>query len=157
MPKIEIDRIPVDAATRYPAPYSTAVVGRSRQRLGNAAGLDQFGVNLTRLAPGASSSHRHWHRNEDEFVYVLQGEVVLIEDAGETVLKPGDAAAWKAGVGDGHCLINRSDAIAILLEVGTRAAAEEVVYSDIDMKAERVGARARYLNKSGNPFPGSEA
>jgi uncharacterized cupin superfamily protein len=100
------------------------VEGRSRKRLGRAAGLTHFGVNICTLKPGAASSQRHWHENEDEFVYVLEGEVVLREDGGETVLKPGDAAAWKAGVPNGHCLINRSDRNAVFIEVGTRASTE---------------------------------
>ena len=97
MPKIDIAKVPVDTATGYPAPFNKAVEGRSRKRLGRAAGLNQFGVNICTLKPGAASSQRHWHEHEDEFVYVLEGEVVLCEDDGETVLKPGDAAAWKAG------------------------------------------------------------
>ena len=87
MPKIDIAKLPIDAATRYPKPFDEAVIGRSRLRLGNAAGLDQFGVNLCRLKPGAASSQRHWHVKEDEFVYVLEGEVVLVEDGGETILE----------------------------------------------------------------------
>ena len=109
MPKIDIDKIPLDTATGYPPPFDKAVEGRARKRLARAAGLTQFGVNVCRLRPGAASSQRHWHENEDELVYVLAGEVVLREDGGETVLKPGDAAAWKAGAANGHCLINRSD------------------------------------------------
>jgi uncharacterized cupin superfamily protein len=153
MPKIDFDAVPIDTITFYPEPFRRAVEGRARQRLGNAAGLDQFGVNLTRLAPGAASSLRHWHRNEDEFVYVLEGEVVLVEDSGETLLKPGDAAGWKAGVANGHCLINRSDRVAVFLEIGTRAEREQAFYSDIDMRAEREGNRISYLHKSGEPYP----
>ena len=98
MPKIDIAKLPVDSRSSYPEPFNRAVVGRERKRLGNAAGLDQFGVNLTTLKPGAASSLRHWHEKEDEFVYILEGEVVLIEDGGETVLKPGDAAGFKANL-----------------------------------------------------------
>ena len=96
MPKIDIDTLPLDRSTGYPPPFNKAVEGRERQRLGRAAGLTQFGVNICTLKPGASSSQRHWHEKEDELVYVLEGEVVLLEDAGETTLKEGDAAAWKA-------------------------------------------------------------
>lgn len=152
MPKIDIAKVPTDAATRYPPPFDRKVIGRERKRLGNAAGLDQFGVNLCRLKPGASSSQRHWHSNEDEFVYVLEGEVVLCEDGGETVLRPGDAAAWKAGVADGHCLVNRSDRDAVVLEVGTRAKTEHAVYSDIDMQIVRDEQGSRYLHKNGEPY-----
>ena len=152
MPKIDIDKIAVDTATGYPAPFNKAVEGRSRKRLGNAAGLAQFGVNICTLKPGASSSQRHWQHNEDEFVYMLEGEVVLCEDGGETVLKPGDAAGWKAGVANGHCLINRSNRDAVILEVGTRAPAEKVTYPDIDMLYERDAAGRRYTRKSGEPY-----
>ena len=89
MPKIDIANLPVDSRTNYPEPFNRVVIGRSRKRLGNAAGLDQFGVNLTTLKPGAASALRHWHEKEDELVYILEGEVVLIEDGGETVLKAG--------------------------------------------------------------------
>jgi uncharacterized cupin superfamily protein len=152
MPKIDIASVPVDTATRYPKPFDAAVMGRARQRLGNAAGLDQFGVNLCRLKPGAASSQRHWHKNEDEFVYVLDGEVTLIEDGGETILKAGEAAAWKAGAPNGHCLINRSDRDALVLEVGSRAPAENAIYSDIDMQVVREGTTSRYLRKNGEPY-----
>jgi uncharacterized cupin superfamily protein len=152
MPKIDIDKIAIDTATGYPPPFNKAVEGRSRKRLGNAIGLAQFGVNICTLKPGASSSQRHWQHNEDEFVYMLEGEVVLCEDSGETVLKPGDAAGWKAGVANGHCLINRSNRDAVILEVGTRAPAEKVTYSDIDMLYERDAAGRRYTRKSGEPY-----
>jgi uncharacterized cupin superfamily protein len=152
MPKIDIANVKTEIFTGYPAPYRDAVTGRERKRLGNAVGLDQFGVNLTRLQPGAASSQRHWHEKEDELVYVLEGEVVLCEDDGETVLKPGDAAAWKAGVPNGHCLVNRSEYDAVFIEVGTRAAAERAYYSDIDMMVERGEKGARYTRKNGEPF-----
>jgi uncharacterized cupin superfamily protein len=152
MPKIDIEKIALDTATGYPPPFNEAVEGRSRKRLGNAAGLDQFGVNLCRLKPGAASSQRHWQHHEDEFVYMLEGEVVLCEDGGETVLKPGDAAGWKAGVPNGHCLINRSNRDAVFLEVGTRAASEKVTYPDIDMLFERNGTSRKYTRKSGEPY-----
>src|SRR6516165_4024958 len=107
MPKIDIGKVLVDASSLYPAQFRKVVDGRQRQRLGNAAGLTQFGVNLTRLKPGAASAQRHWHTAEDEFVYVLAGEVVLCEDGGEVVMRAGDAAGFKAGVTNGHCLVNR--------------------------------------------------
>ena len=152
MPKVDIEKIALDTATGYPPPFNKAVEGRSRKRLARTAGLTQFGVNLCTLKPGAASSQRHWHANEDEFVYVLQGEVVLCEDGGETVLKPGDAAGWKAGVPNGHCLINRSARDAVFLEVGHRAQAEKVTYSDIDMLFERADKSHRYLHKNGEPY-----
>ena len=153
MPRIDIAKIPLDTATNYPPPFNQAVEGRARRRLGRAAGLTQFGVNLCALKPGAASSQRHWHENEDEFVYVLDGEVVLVEDEGETVLKAGEAAAWKAGVANGHCIVNRSDRDAVVLEVGTRAARERAFYSDIDMMVVRDGKEFRYSKKTtGEPY-----
>jgi uncharacterized cupin superfamily protein len=156
MPKIDIDQIKVDTYTGYPEPFRQAVLGRERKRLGNAVGLDQFGVNLSRLRPGAASSQRHWHQNEDELVYVLEGELVLVEDGGETVLRPGEAAGWKAGVPNGHCLINRTDRDAVYIEIGSRAAREVANYPDIDMRAERDDKGMRYVRKDGAPYPGSE-
>ena len=152
MPKIDIDKIPLDSATRYPPPFDKAVQGRARKRLARAAGLTQFGVNVCTLKPGAASSQRHWHENEDELVYVLAGEVVLREDDGETVLKPGDAAAWKAGVANGHCLVNRSDRDAVFIEVGSKAPSERAYYSDIDMKVESDGKNVRYSKNNGEPY-----
>ena len=152
MPKIEISSIPADASTAYPAPFRASMSGRDRKRLGNAAGLTQFGVNLCRIAPGGASSQRHWHHNEDEFIYVVEGEVVLCEDDGETVLRAGDAAAWKAGVPNGHCIVNRSGSEAVVLEVGSRAASERVDYPDIDMRLEREGTTPKYFHKSGEPY-----
>jgi uncharacterized cupin superfamily protein len=152
MPKIDIDKIPVDTSTGYPPPYNKAVEGRSRKRLARAAGLSQFGVNVCTLKPGAASSQRHWHDNEDELVYVLSGEVVLREDEGEIVLKPGDAAAWKAGVANGHTIINRSNHDAVFIEVGTRAPTERAHYSEIDMVFVREGKGVRYTKKNGDPI-----
>jgi uncharacterized cupin superfamily protein len=153
MPKIDIAHLQADSSTNYPEPYRQAVRGRERKRLGNAAGLDQFGVNLTTLRPGAWSAQRHWHAAEDELVYILEGEVVLCEDDGETVLRPGDAAAWKAGTPNGHCLINRSSRKAVYLEIGARAKRERVNYPDIDLLNEKDEGGVRYLHKSGEPYP----
>jgi uncharacterized cupin superfamily protein len=155
MPKLDIANLETDSKSGYPEPFRQIVLGRVRKRLGNAAGLTQFGVNLTTLKPGAASAQRHWHAAEDEFVYVLAGEVVLCEDGGEVVMGPGDAAGFKAGVANGHCLINRSERDAIYLEVGTRAARERAEYPDIDLRLERDEKGMRYLHKSGEPYPGS--
>jgi uncharacterized cupin superfamily protein len=152
MPKIDITRVPVDTATGYPPPHNKVVDGRSRKRLARAAGLTQFGVNVCTLKPGAASSIRHWHENEDELVYVLDGEVTLCEDDGETILRPGDAAAWKAGVANGHCLVNRSARDAVILEVGTRAASERAHYPDVDLAFARDGKDVRVTRKNGEPY-----
>ena len=152
MPKVDIASIELDTRSGYPEPYRQVTIGRERKRLGNAIGLDQFGVNLSRLKPGAQSSQRHWHANEDEFVYILEGEVVLHEDDGETVLRPGDAAGWKAGVPDGHCLINRSARDVVYLEIGTRAKHERAQYPDVDLRVVRDDNGMRYTHKSGEPY-----
>ena len=153
MPKIDIDNVPADTSTGYPVQYRKEIEGRSRKRLGNAIGLTQFGVNICTLKPGAQSSQRHWHQNEDEFVYVLQGEVVLIENGGEIVLKQGEAAGWKAGAPDGHTIVNRGKSDALVLEVGTRhPVGDKVVYPDIDMLFERTATDRRYMRKSGEPY-----
>jgi len=153
MPKIDIASLKLDNSTGYPEPFRQQVLGRWRQRLGNAVGLDQFGVNLTTLKPGAWSSQRHWHAAEDELIYVLEGELVLCEDGGEIVLKPGSAAGWKANTPNGHCLINRSQRDAVYLEIGARSVHEKVQYPDIDMKLERDENGSRYLHKSGEQYP----
>jgi uncharacterized cupin superfamily protein len=152
MPKIDIAKIPLDTSTKYPAQFKGVVEGRQRKRIGNAAGLDQFGVNICTLKPGAASSLRHWHQNEDELIYVLEGEVVLCEDGGETLLRPGDAAAWKAGVANGHRLVNRGQGDAVFIEIGTRAKSERATYPDIDLVVNRDGKEARYTRKSGEPY-----
>jgi uncharacterized cupin superfamily protein len=152
MPKIDLPNVKVEVFTGYPAPFRDAVAGRERKRLGNAVGLDQFGVNLTRLKPGAASSQRHWHEMEDEFVYIVEGEVVLCENDSETVLRPGDAAGWKAGDANGHCLINRSARDAVYLEIGTRAKHDRVDYPSIDMRVVKDDSGMHYLHKSGEPY-----
>ena len=157
MPKVDIAKIPVDTVNTYPDPFWQPIVGRERKRLGNVVGLSQFGVNLTTLKPGAWSSQRHWHRNEDEFIYVRSGEIVLCEDHSEIVLKAGDAAGFKANSGNGHCLINRTQKDAVYIEVGTRTVNETVVYSDIDMRLERDKNGVRYLRKTGEPHPPRKA
>ncbi len=152
MPKIDISRAAIDRDTRYPGPLADPLKGREKARIGDLAGLTQFGVNIATLPAGVWSSQRHWHANEDEFIYVLEGEIVLVEDDGEVVLKPGDAAGFKANSGIGHCLINRSSTVARYLEVGTRSSKDKVMYSDVDMMLERDGTVRRYLHKSGEPY-----
>ena len=148
--KIDSDQVQTRFGTSYPPPYDAPCAQRKRWKLGDAAGLTQFGVNLLRLPPGQWSSQRHWHEAEDEFVYVLEGEVVLITEAGEETLGPGDCAGFKAGVADGHHLQNRSSREAVLLEVGSRRPGEEAVhYPDIDLDLPR-GATG-YVRKSPAP------
>jgi len=152
MPKIDIAAIPLLNSTGYPEPFRHIVAGRSFRRLGHAAGLTQYGVNLVTVAPGGASSARHWHENEDEFVYMVAGELVLVENEGETVMKAGDAAGFKAGVANGHQFINRTQADATFLVVGTRAPAERAHYPDIDLAYEGDGKTVRYTRKSGEPY-----
>lgn len=154
MPKIDLDKVPVLTGTGYPAPYAGAVSGRSRMRIGDAGGLTQYGVNICTLKPGAASAQRHWHLCEDEFVYILSGEAVLIEDTGEQLLTAGDAAAFPAGAANGHHLVNRSGAETVFLEVGSRAALETVEYTDpdIDLKAVKDETGWRYLHKDGRTW-----
>jgi uncharacterized cupin superfamily protein len=149
--KIDKDAALTRFGTRYPAPYDAPCLDRRRWRLGDAAGLTQFGVSLLRLPDGQWSSQRHWHTAEDEFVYVLEGEVVLVTDAGEEVLRAGDCAGFKAGEPNGHHLQNRSGHEAVLLEVGSRRPGEDGVdYPDIDLKIDP-GAQA-YAHKDGTPY-----
>ena len=152
MKKIDVSAAQVVVGSGYPAPYDEPCRQRQRVRLGDAAGLTQFGVNLLRLPPGVWSSQRHWHSGEDEFVYVLEGEVVLVSDAGEEVLRVGDGAGFKAGDTAGHHLLNRSNSEAVLLEIGARDPQHDAVdYPDIDLVI-RAGARA-FLHKDGTPYP----
>ncbi len=152
MPKrIDPATLPSRTGSGYPAPFDLPCATRERRRLGDAADLTDFGVNHLRLPPGAWSSQRHWHSAEDEFVYVLEGEVVLITDSGEEILRAGDCAGFKAGVPDGHHLQNRSDRDAFLLEVGSRRPQQDDCdYSDIDL---RIARRAGFTHKNGQPYP----
>jgi len=136
----------------YPAPFNEPCRKRQWRQLGEAVGLSQFGVNLTMLPPGAWSSQRHWHTNEDEFVYILEGEVVLVTDDGEQILGAGMAAGFPAGKRDGHHLINRSEQPARFIEIGTRATSEDGEYSDIDMIFTVRDGVERYFHKNGEPY-----
>ena len=153
MPKIDIAAVPQRQGAGYPPPFDAPCAERVRQRLGDSGGLRDFGVNLMRLPPGNWSSQRHWHSHEDEFVYVLEGELTLIEDGGETLLRAGDCAAFAKGSGNGHHMINKSDAMAVYLEVGTRWPADLTTCSDIDMMS--ANADGRFVHKDGTPYPGA--
>ena len=155
MPVIDPANVPVKTGSIYPEPYAGMMRGRSSLRLGEAGGLTQFGVNLVTLEPGALSSLRHWHRHEDEFVMVTEGECILVQDAGETAMRPGDCAAFPAGDPDGHHFINRSDRVARFLVVGTRAPRKVATYSDVDLRLEIEAGRARFTHKDGSDFKGA--
>jgi uncharacterized cupin superfamily protein len=154
MPVIDLASVPVKTGSIYPEPYASMMAGRSSLRLGDAGGLTQFGVNLVTLQPGALSSLRHWHLNEDEFVMVTEGECTLVQDAGETVMRPGDCAAFPAGNPDGHHFINRTDAVARFLVVGSKAPREVATYSDVDLRVEMENCRARFTYKDETDFAG---
>jgi uncharacterized cupin superfamily protein len=152
--RIDPATLPAVTGTFYPPPYHTPCLARSRTKLGDAAGLTQFGVNLLRLPPGAWSSQRHWQTLSDELVYVLQGEVTLVTDAGEEVLRAGDAAGFKAGDPDGHHLRNHGSQDALLLEMGTRIEGDGAVYPDIDLIAPGFDRPAMYTRRDGTPYAG---
>lgn len=151
MPKIDISQTPEHKGSGYPAPFHEPCAERVRKRLGDAAGLSDFGVNLLRLPPGAWSSQRHWHDLEDEFVYVLSGKVVLVTDEGEQTLEVGDCAGFPKNAPNGHHIVNRSTADATLLEIGTRTTDDVTVYPDIDMKYDPT--LGGYVHKNGAPYP----
>ena len=137
----------------YPEPFRAVLAGRQKRPLGDLFGLTDFGVNLTRLAPGAASALRHYHTRQDEFVYVLAGHPLLVTDAGETPLAPGMCAGFKAGSANGHCLVNRTARDVLYLELGDRSAGDEVDYPDVDMRlvAAPAGGR-RYVHRNGKPY-----
>ena len=154
MTRIVVAEVPAVAGSTYPAPFDEPCRARVNQRLGLAAGLTQFGVNLTRLPPGAWSSQRHFHLREDEFIYVLEGEVVLVTDSGEESLRAGDCAGFPAGDRDGHHLQNRSQADAVLLTIGSRDDEDSGEYPDIDMRFSpgRYTGRGGFVRKDGTPY-----
>jgi uncharacterized cupin superfamily protein len=157
MPKIDLAKVPVKTGSIYPSPYREMMAGRSSLRLGEAGGLTQFGVNLVTLEPGARSSLRHWHQQEDEFVMVIEGECTLMQDAGPVIMGPGDCAAFPAGDPDGHCFVNQTDAIARFLVAGTKAPREVATYSDVDLRVEVTPGEnggARFTYKDGTDWAG---
>jgi uncharacterized cupin superfamily protein len=152
VPKIDLAAVPERLGSGYPPSLAAPCAGRRRRRLGDAGGLSAFGVNLTRVPPGGWSSQRHWHTAEDEFVFVLEGELVLVEDAGETLLRAGECAAFPKDSGDGHHLVNRSDADAVYLEVGARDPDDVIYASDVDMMSP--SRDGRFLRRDGAPIEG---
>ncbi|MHA1537760.1 MAG: cupin domain-containing protein [Alphaproteobacteria bacterium] len=149
LPALDPAAIEVRRGSAYPAEFANAADGREKRALGNAAGLTRFGVNLVRLKPGAASSLRHWHLYEDEFVYVLEGEITLVTDAGEQVLGPGMAAGFPGGKADGHKLVNNSKQDAHFLEIGDRHPAEEANYPDVDLHVRRIDGAFEFTRKDG--------
>jgi uncharacterized cupin superfamily protein len=149
MKKIDLSIVPSEPGGTYPRPFDDPCKAQSSQRLARRAGLTQFGVNVTVIEAGAWSSQRHWHSHEDEFVWVLEGELALVTDAGEETLRAGDCAAFKSGDPDGHHLINKSGRPARVLEIGTNDPRDRCTYSDIDMITSPKG----YAHRDGTPYP----
>jgi uncharacterized cupin superfamily protein len=151
MKKLDISGVPMQTGSNYPTPFDLPCNAQSSQRLARHAGLTAFGVNLTVIEPGAWSSQRHWHSHDDEFVWILEGELTLVTDAGEEILRPGDCAAFRRGDPDGHCLINKSSRPAKVLEIGNSAPQDRCVYPDIDMVVEP--GVAGYSHRDGSLYP----
>jgi len=149
MKKIDLSIVPAEPGGTYPSPFDEPCRGQSSQRLARYAGLTQFGVNVTVIEAGSWSSQRHWHSHEDEFVWVLDGELTLITDAGEETLRAGDCVAFRSGDADGHHLVNKSGRPARVLEIGTTARQDRCTYPDIDMIADARG----YTHRDGTSYP----
>jgi uncharacterized cupin superfamily protein len=151
MKKIDLASVNRVTGSTYPSPFDLPCNAQSSQRLARHAGLSQFGVNLTVLEPGAWSSQRHWHSHEDEFVWVLEGEVMLVTTEGAELLRAGDCAGFRRGEADGHHLINKSDRPVTVLEIGNSDPQDRCVYPDIDMVVEP--GVAGYSHRDGSPYP----
>lgn len=149
---VAADVAPRTRPSNYPEPFASRMAGRVKRQLGDVFGLSNFGVNLTRMAPGAISALRHSHSTQDEFIYVLEGEPTLVTESGETRLRPGMCAGFKAGEGGGHQLANRSDDVVVYLEIGDRSAGDSVFYPDDDIEAYLEGGAWRFRRKNGEPY-----
>lgn len=156
MSRINLSKVPVKTGSIYPEPFASQMAGRSSLRLGDAGGLTQFGANLVILQPGARSSLRHWHEEQDEFVMIVSGTCTLIDDDGETVMTTGDCAAFPAGRANGHHFINRSGAEARFLVIGTRTATDTGWYSDTDLKFTMNPEGYTFTRKDGTPYSGDD-
>ena len=151
-PALDPKDLPEQSTTGYPEPYKSRVAGRHKRRLGDAAGLKNFGVNLTRLDPGTESSMRHWHTKQDEFIYVLEGEITIVTDAGRQKLTPGTAAGFPAGKADGHQLVNETKRPVVYLEIGDRTPGDGATYSEADLAAKLVDGKWVFTHKDGSPY-----
>jgi uncharacterized cupin superfamily protein len=149
MPKLDLESIAATNRTGYPAPYAAAMAKRHYRRVAPAAGIEDFGMSHVRLEPGGLSSQRHWHAGEDEVVIMLAGEAMLVENGGETLMRPGDIAAFPKGVADGHHLVNRSDRECVFVAIG-KPAASACHYPDIDLHLDQ--ASGRYVHKDGSAY-----
>ncbi len=152
LPALDPATVEPRIGSNYPEPFRSRVASRSKQRLGDVLGLKNFGVNLTTIPPRAVSALRHWHSREDEFIYIVSGELVLVTDAGEQLLTAGMAAGFPAGIADGHCLVNRTTRDAVYLEVGDRQAEDEARYPDVDLDRRNTPAGRTFCHKDGTPY-----
>ena len=152
IPAFDPKSVAAQSPFNYPLAFQALVSGRHRRALGDAAGLSNFGVNLTRLEPGAASAQRHWHTLQDEFIYIVEGEATLVTDAGEQTLTAGMAAGFPAGRADGHHLVNRGSGDVLYLEVGDRTPGDEVDYPDIDLKRRYRDGENRFVHNDGTPY-----
>ena len=157
MPEHPVAITALDAPPRlkhsnYPEPYASRMTKRIKHPLGDLFGLSNFGVNLVRMAPGGESSLRHAHTRQDEFIYVISGHPTLVTDEGRTQLAPGMCAGFRAGTGNGHCVINESDEEAVYLEVGDRTPGDEAHYPDNDLQARLIDGQWRFFRKDGTPY-----
>ena len=152
MPKIDIASITPNKGSSYPEPFREDASHKSWLELGQAAGLTQFGASLMTIEPGSISSQRHWHEGEDEFLMMLSGELVLVEEDGESIMRFGDVAGFKAGVANGHHMVNRSNEEAKFLVIGTSATKDTCHYPDIDLRFETDENGERFVNKAGVPY-----
>jgi uncharacterized cupin superfamily protein len=152
LPAIDPATVESKPGSNYPAQFKPRVAGRSKRRLGDALGLNNFGVNLTTIKPGSASALRHWHAKQDEFVYIVSGELVLVSDTGEQLLTAGMCAGFPAGKADGHHLVNRSTRDAVYLEVGDRTPGDAAAYSDDDLVARAVDGGWQFTRKDGTPY-----
>jgi uncharacterized cupin superfamily protein len=154
-PKIHLDEIPFKTGTGYPKRFHHVrgnIAAKRWQPVGDAAGLTAFGVNRMVLEPGAVSSLRHWHTHEDEFVVVLEGELVMVTDEGETLLRAGEMAGFPKGVENGHCFMNRSSAPATFLAIGNRSAEDECIYSEVDLRLRSEKQGGGFVSRDGVPY-----
>jgi uncharacterized cupin superfamily protein len=153
---INLATVPQRTTTVYPQEFKHLIAGRVKQAVGNAAGLKNFGVNLVTLTPGSCSALRHWHSRQDEFIYIIQGEVNLITNAGEQILSSGMMAGFPAGEENGHHLVNKSQSLVVYLEIGDRTSGDEVVYPDDDLMA-KFGADGQWIitHKDGSEYTNS--
>jgi len=152
MPKIDLSTVPVRRRQGYPQAFRPETAGYEGQKVGDAAGLTQFGVNRVVLPPQARTALRHWHEQEDEFVIVMSGEVVLREEGGETVLRAGDCAGFRAGVENGHAFENRTDEPVVLFEIGTRSPDETAHYPDVDLRDEKRDGVVTFVHRDGTAY-----